>query len=148
MALKRLTRELKKLSQYSEFSCSPSDEDFMKWDVIIFGPQNTLYENGIFRAQLIFDENYPIKPPKFKFKSKISHPNIYLKEGTDQFNYEKSYERWSPQLGVASILLSIISILGEPNLDSAACLDTALLWRNNYQEMKKIIYQQVEETHK
>jgi ubiquitin-protein ligase len=151
-AIKRLNRELSSLQDYGEFSCYPQNNNMLKWDIIIFGPNGTIYEGGIFKAMMEFDLSYPIKAPKFYFVDKITHPNIYkdgkvcisiLHEGQDQFNYESLSERWNPQQGVASVLLSIISLLNEPNFESPANVDASVLWKNNFTEMKKIVYQEV-----
>ena len=66
MALKRLTRELKKLSQYSEFSCSPSDEDFMKDNETIsflklrasYGTLGNLVGDNLYRSLLNGEGTY------------------------------------------------------------------------------------------
>lgn len=154
-AVKRLTRELFSLKDYDEFSCSPQDHNMLKWDIIIFGPIGTIYEGGIFKASMEFDISYPIKAPKFQFLDLITHPNIYkdgrvcisiLHEGQDQFNYESLSERWNPQQGIASVLLSIISMLNEPNFESPANVDASVLWKNDFNQMKKIVYQQVAKT--
>lgn len=156
-ALKRLRRELKALSEYTEFNCFPTEENFLIWDVIIYGPNDTIYEGGIFKARLFFSKDYPIKAPDFKFISKITHPNIYkdgkvcisiLHEGVDEFGYESLSERWNPQQGISSILLSIISIIGEPNFESPANVDASILWQKKFKEMKKIVYHEVSETQK
>lgn len=151
-AAKRLQKELVILKNYSEFSCSPSKHNFLEWDIILFGPDGTIFEGGVFKAYMKFPLNYPNKPPQFKFISKITHPNIYLdgrvcisilQEGVDQYGYESVSERWNPQQGISSILLSILNILGEPNLESPANVDASILWRNNYDKMKRIIYHEV-----
>ncbi|OEH76578.1 ubiquitin-conjugating enzyme subfamily protein [Cyclospora cayetanensis] len=52
----------------------------------------------------------------------ILHP-----PGHDMFNeQEKAEERWRPILGVEAILLSVISMLGEPNIESPANVDAAV----------------------
>ena len=156
-AMKRLMREFNTLKEYTEFSCAPNNDNMYDWNVIIYGPNDTPYEGGMFKARLTFTTRYPHKAPEFKFTSKITHPNIYkdgkvcisiLHEGEDQFGYESLSERWNPQQGISSILLSIISILGEPNFESPANVDASVLWKNNYNEMKKTIYKEVAETQK
>lgn len=151
-SIKRLQKELVSLKDYTEFSCYPIDNNMYIWNVIIIGPNDTPYEGGIFKGKLLFPNEYPNKAPSFKFTSKITHPNIYqdgricisiLHEGTDQYGYESLNERWNPQQGISSILLSIISILGEPNFESPANVDASVLWKNNYVKMKHIIYKEV-----
>ena len=80
------------------------------------------------------------------------HPNIYpdgkicisiLHEGIDVYGYEDISERWNPSHSVNSILLSISSILCEGNIESPANVDASKLWKENFNEYKKIIYKQI-----
>ena len=153
MALKRLQTELKDLmkSQFSEFSCFPT-QDFFKWEGVIFGPCDSPYEGGTFKFIIEFPSEYPIKPPTFKFISKMYHPNIYidgkpcisiLNQGEDVYGYESKNERWSAISGVSTILLSIINMLAEPNLESPANVDAAKLYRENPKEFNRMVYQTV-----
>ena len=48
--------------------------------------------------------------------------------------------KWNPSHSVNSILMSIISMLPNPNLESPANVDMGLLWRDNFNEYKKLIY--------
>ena len=151
-SLKRLHKELTELTKnpYDEFSVSLKDEDIYKWEIIIFGPHNTPYEGGMFKTEMSFPKEYPNKPPELKFISDIYHPNIYangkvcisiLHEGEDQWGYESSSERWNPIHGVSSVIMSTISMLSDPNDESPANLDAAVMWREKYDDFKKKVYQ-------
>ena len=78
-ARKRLMRDFKKLSEDppSGVSGTPSEGDIMKWNCVIFGPQDTPFEDGTFKLSITFSEEYPNKAPIVKFVSKMFHPNIY-----------------------------------------------------------------------
>ncbi len=39
-------------------------------------PLNTFYENGYFLFQIYYPSDFPFKPPKFIFITRIFHPNI------------------------------------------------------------------------
>ena len=43
----------------------------------IYGPPDTIYEGGYFKAQLVFPPEYPMKPPDMKFLCDMFHPNVY-----------------------------------------------------------------------
>ncbi|KAL3856532.1 hypothetical protein ACJMK2_011278 [Sinanodonta woodiana] len=123
------------------------DEDMYKWEVLIYGPPDTLFEGGFFKAHLIFPKEYPLKPPKMIFQTEIFHPNIakdgsvcisILHEpGDDKYGYEKASERWLPVHTVETILVSVISMLADPNDESPANVDAAKIWRENPDEFKK-----------
>lgn len=49
----------------------------MRWEAVIFGPQDTPFEDGTFKLSLEFTEEYPNKPPTVKFVSRMFHPNVY-----------------------------------------------------------------------
>ncbi|EDW58489.2 ubiquitin-conjugating enzyme E2 G1 [Drosophila novamexicana] len=124
-----------------------NDEDIFKWEVVIIGPPDTLYEGGCFKAHLIFPKEYPLRPPRMKFVTEIWHPNIekngdvcisILHEpGDDKWGYEKAEERWLPVHTVETILLSVISMLTDPNDESAANVDAAKEWREDHAEFKR-----------
>jgi len=123
------------------------DEDIFRWEVMIIGPPDTLYEGGFFKCHLYFPTEYPLRPPVLKFLTDIWHPNIekdgkvcisILHEpGDDRFGYEKASERWLPIHTVETILVSVISMLADPNDESPANVDAAKEWRENYQEFRR-----------
>lgn len=43
---------------------------------ILLLQDNPPYDKGAFRIEIIFPAEYPFKPPKITFKTKIYHPNI------------------------------------------------------------------------
>ena len=158
MAHKRLLKEYKDITkEYNyHYIIQDIDNNILEWKYIIIGPSDTIYEGGIFRGKIVFTDKYPIVPPKVYFDN-IIHPNVYptgevcisiLHEGVDQYGYEKDYERWNPTHGVDSIMISIISMLSEPNFESPANIKYSVLWKDNPDEYKKLIYNIVSETQK
>ena len=147
-------KEIKKDPNYF-YSVVPTKNNFYKWDAIVIGTPDTLFEGMIINATLEFPSDYPIKPPVFKFTTPLFHPNVYqdgkvcisiLHEGEDVFGYEKISERWSPSQSVNSIIISILSILGEPNFESPANVDACKMWKEDFNNYKKIIYKMVAES--
>ena len=156
MAVKRLLNELKNMDYNYFYSCSPRDDNILQWEFSIIGPQDTLYEGGIFNGMILFTTDYPNKPPEVKFNN-ILHPNIYdtgyvcisiLHSGTDAYGYEKDCERWNPSHSINSIMLSIISMLSAPNFESPANVNASVMWKNSPEEYKKIIYSMVGKSQK
>ena len=54
---------------------SPDPNNILQWRAVIFGPDGTIWEDGIFKLSLNFTEEYPHKAPDVRFVSKIFHPN-------------------------------------------------------------------------
>jgi ubiquitin-conjugating enzyme E2 G1 len=157
MALQRLRSEYKQMIQDPNylFSVCPDPKNFMIWNGILFGPPDTIFEGGLFKFKFTFGKDYPNKPPVFQFITSIPHPNIYpdgricisiLHEGNDEWGYEHISERWSPCQSANSILMSIISLLTDPNLESPANIDSAVKWRDNWDKYKEDIYLVVKNT--
>ncbi|KAL0229428.1 hypothetical protein GEMRC1_014045 [Eukaryota sp. GEM-RC1] len=120
------------------------DDCIYKWSILIHGPQGTVLEGGLFRCIMSFPEDFPMSPPSFKFLTKMFHPNIYesgavcisiLHNPTDlrdiEMSGELAEERWLPIHTIESVLISIINLLLEPNPDSPADIDAAVLFRND-----------------
>ena len=98
-----------------------SEENLFVWEALVAGPPGTPYEHGVFTARLEFPVDYPMHPPKMRFRSAMWHPNIYPNgevcisilhpPGEDPTHYEKVEERWSPVQSVEKILISVMSML-------------------------------------
>lgn len=109
------------------------DSSMFEWEVAIFGPPDTLYVGGYFKTRLKFPETYPFDPPKMSFIEPIFHPNVYPTgeicisilhpPGADAQSGELPEERWSPAQRIRTIVLSVISLLNEPNTQSPADVD-------------------------
>lgn len=139
-AMQILAKQLKDCQERDDISASiglENDDDLFVWNVVFEGPENTLYEGGYFKAVLKFPDDYPNNPPTMTFKTKMWHPNIYEDgkvcisilhpPGEDNMNAQESAEeRWRPILGVEAILISVISMLNDPNIESPANLDASI----------------------
>eukprot|EP00123_Amoebidium_parasiticum_P007478 comp18149_c0_seq1/m.18900 comp18149_c0_seq1/g.18900 ORF comp18149_c0_seq1/g.18900 comp18149_c0_seq1/m.18900 type:complete len:171 (-) comp18149_c0_seq1:267-779(-) len=147
LLLKRQLQELMKHPVEGFSAGLIDDNDIFRWEIIIMGPPDTLYEGGVFKAHMTFPQEYPLRPPKLKFVSEIWHPNvgpdgdvcvsILHEPGEDKWGYEKASERWLPIHTVETILISVISMLSDPNDQSPANLDAAKEWRESRETFKK-----------
>ena len=82
------------------------------WNAIIHGPQNTPYQNGIFKLEIKFPNNYPFVPPKIKFVTQIYHPNI---NSNGIICLDVLDDNWTPTLYITDLLKIIRSLLINPN---------------------------------
>uniref|UniRef100_A0A8C6TFX8 Cell division cycle 34 homolog (S. cerevisiae) b n=1 Tax=Neogobius melanostomus TaxID=47308 RepID=A0A8C6TFX8_9GOBI len=90
-------------------------------------------------ARIKFPIDYPYSPPAFRFLTKMWHPNIYENGDVcisilhppvdDPQSGELPSERWNPTQNVRTILLSVISLLNEPNTFSPANVDASVMYR-------------------
>ncbi|CCF72940.1 Ubiquitin-conjugating enzyme [Babesia microti strain RI] len=135
-ATRRLIRDFKSIRKDppNGISASPIGDDIFKWEAIIIGPQDSPWDGGIFRLEMIFDEEYPNKPPKIKFITSIFHPNIYL-DGSICLDILQN--EWSPVFNISGILISIQSLLTDPNTRSPANNEAAVLYNTDILEYNK-----------
>jgi len=142
-AMKLLSKQLAELEEEPvEGFCVRADEsNIFKWDVWIEGPKDTYYEGGIFKLRLEFPHDFPLNPPTLTFVSEFWHPNVYKdgkvcisilhSPGPDDMSGEDESERWLPTRSIATIMLSVISILSAPNFSSPANIDASVELRKN-----------------
>jgi len=130
MTIKRLQKELAEIQREPPSNCSAGldDDNLYKWTATIFGPNDSPYAGGTFFLDIYFPEEYPYKPPKFKFRTKIYHPNIGL-DGSICLDILK--DQWSPALTVSKILLSICSLLDDPNPDDPLVVEIARQYKTD-----------------
>ena len=119
-AERRLIKDLKKIQDEANFdsiSATPDDDSIFKWTALIFGPEGTEWEGGIFKLRMDFTEQYPYKAPTVKFVTTIFHPNVYS-DGNICLDILTS--NWSPVYDILNILISIQQLLTDPNNKSPA----------------------------
>uniref|UniRef100_A0A8C9WEV9 E2 ubiquitin-conjugating enzyme n=1 Tax=Scleropages formosus TaxID=113540 RepID=A0A8C9WEV9_SCLFO len=100
MALKRIQKELTDLQRDPPAQCSagPVGDDLFHWQATIMGPNDSPYQGGVFFLTIHFPTDYPFKPPKVAFTTKIYHPNINS-NGSICLDILRS--QWSPALTVS-----------------------------------------------
>ena len=131
MLKRRIALEIKEMLESPIPNCSAgpaADNDIMFWKATIFGPVGTPYEGGVFNIDIEFTNEYPFKPPKLTFTTKIYHCNINERGGIclDILN-----KNWSPALTIGKVLISICSLLAEPNPNDPLVPHIADLFKKN-----------------
>lgn len=96
---------------------------YLTWS--IWYPQ--VYEGLAYKLSLKFSSNYPYTAPQVKFESPCFHPNVD-QQGNICLDILK--DKWSAIYNVQTILLSIQSLLSEPNNESPLNGQAAQLWSN------------------
>jgi len=134
---KRLSSELMTLMMSSSpgISAFPkSDANLFEWAGTIEGAPGTIYAGLRYKISISFPSNYPYAPPTIKFDSPCFHPNVDLQGGAICLDILQ--DKWSAVYSVQTILLSLQSLLGEPNNASPLNPDAANIW-DNPEEFKK-----------
>ncbi|KAJ8078475.1 Ubiquitin-conjugating enzyme E2 11 [Marasmius tenuissimus] len=128
---KRLSNELMTLMMSSSpgISAFPkSDGNLFEWIGTIEGAPGTIYAGLTFRISITFPPNYPYVAPTLKFETPCYHPNVDLAGGSICLDILQ--DKWSAVYSVQTILLSLQSLLGEPNNASPLNSDAAALWNS------------------
>ena len=106
----------------------------------IQGPKGTPYENGFFRLDVRFPNDYPFSAPQLSFITPILHPNI----SGQTICLDILGETWKPTMTLGKLLVSIRSLLNEPNFSSPLNSDAASLYKKNKKEYHKQVKELVE----
>ncbi len=131
---KRLSKELQKLvsegprEKLEGITVYIIEDNIYEWEAAMEGPSETPYEKGIFILRLLFTPEYPFKPPKVTFLTRVYHPNINHKGG---ICLDILRDKWSAALTVRTILLSISSLLASPNPNDPLVAEIAALYKHN-----------------
>ena len=131
MALKRIQKELIDLGKDPPANCSagPIDEkDQYHWQATIMGPDDSPYAGGVFFLNIHFPTDYPFKPPKCNFTTRIYHPNI---NSNGSICLDILKDQWSPALTISKVLLSISSRLTDANPDDPLVPEIAHIYKTD-----------------
>jgi ubiquitin-conjugating enzyme E2 D/E len=138
MSIKRLQRELTEIEKDTPVNCSAAPiypSDLFTWQATIIGPTETPYEGGVFKLKILFPTDYPFKPPKITFETPIYHPNV---NSNGSICLDILKDQWSPALSITKVLLSICSLLADPNPNDPLELDIAKVYKTNKAEFDRI----------
>uniref|UniRef100_A0A4W5NE15 E2 ubiquitin-conjugating enzyme n=1 Tax=Hucho hucho TaxID=62062 RepID=A0A4W5NE15_9TELE len=167
MALKRIHKELNDLARDPPAQCSagPVGDDMFHWQATIMGPvsithlfcslvvhsfcsrscnsnhlfcflqNDSPYQGGVFFLTIHFPTDYPFKPPKVAFTTRIYHPNINS-NGSICLDILRS--QWSPALTISKVLLSICSLLCDPNPDDPLVPEIARIYKTDREKYNRI----------
>jgi ubiquitin-protein ligase len=118
-ASKRILKEITSVSEWEKdyleifkVRVDPSNVTF--WSVTIYGPSETVYDGYQFELEITIPSGYPFEAPHVIFTSPIKHINVH--HGRICLDILKK-DNWSPSLSIRSVILSIVSLLSNPNYD-------------------------------
>eukprot|EP01114_Cavostelium_apophysatum_P014504 TRINITY_DN3783_c0_g1_i1.p1 TRINITY_DN3783_c0_g1~~TRINITY_DN3783_c0_g1_i1.p1 ORF type:complete len:151 (+),score=43.52 TRINITY_DN3783_c0_g1_i1:110-562(+) len=135
---KRLQKELKEFMDEPKPWCKAElakDDNLFAWKADLIGPDKSPYEKGVFKLDIEIPADYPFKPPKVKFATKIYHPNV--KSDGNFCTDILTTEGWSPQLKIQQVLQTIYQLLSEPDADHPLEADIAQQFKTDRNTFNK-----------
>nr|CAG4649702.1 EOG090X0DZY [Scapholeberis mucronata]SVE93892.1 EOG090X0DZY [Scapholeberis mucronata] len=142
---KRLQQELLALMMSTDnkgISAFPNGDDMFSWIGTIEGVKATVYEGLVFKLSLTFPNGYPFTAPTVKFITPCFHPNV---DAHGNICLDILKDKWSALYDVRTILLSIQSLLADPNNDSPLNGQAAQLWSDQI-AYKKVLHDKHHDT--
>lgn len=126
--LARIRRELESITTDPpcNISAQVAGNDLTQWTAELIGPDDSPYAGGHFKLFIRFPERYPFEPPIVSFSTKVYHCNINSSGG---ICLDILKNQWSPALTISKVLLSILSLLTDPNPNDPLVGDIARLYR-------------------
>tara|TARA_B110000914_G_C15507208_1_gene468901 strand:+ start:756 stop:1199 length:444 start_codon:yes stop_codon:yes gene_type:complete len=113
MSHRRLKHEFRELKNDTDLQCNVlSSDSIYNWKILMKGPKGTPYENGRFLLDILISSDHPFKPPIITSRTQIFHPNISV---SGDICIDILKEKWSPVLTMTKVILSLQSLLGDPN---------------------------------
>ncbi|KAG9042539.1 hypothetical protein FS837_010746 [Tulasnella sp. UAMH 9824] len=112
--MKRIQREIRDLERedMGEITLKPAESNVFNWTATLPGPEGSVYEGGVFKLSIVLHPDYPFSSPRVTFETRIYHMNI-APNGSICIDVLKS--QWSPALSLFKVMLSISSLLTDPN---------------------------------
>jgi ubiquitin-conjugating enzyme E2 D/E len=104
------------------------DQNMTHWIGWIEGPEDTAYAGGRFHFTIDFPVDFPFKPPQMQFVTPVYHPNISPK---GEICLDILHSQWSPILTIRSLLISLCSMLADPNPDHGLNRDALQVYRTD-----------------
>jgi len=135
---KRLQSELMSLMMSGDkgISAFPDGDNLLSWIGTVEGPEDSVYQGLKYKLRLEFPAGYPYQSPTVKFSTPCFHPNV---DSHGNICLDILKEKWSALYEVRTILLSIQSLLGEPNNDSPLNTHAAEMWANQVAYKKYLL---------
>ena len=132
-ATRRIQKEYDELRKEPlvNVTAGPAGDDLFKWTATISGPEGTPYEGGLYFLSINFPANYPFRPPNIKFRTRIWHCNI---NASGSICLDILKDQWSPALTISKVLISLCSLLNEPNPDDPLSISAAEEFRRDIEE--------------
>ena len=151
MAARRLLGEYKQITENPPegLTAGPIDEEnLFEWGMLGAGARQHAVRGWVLSCTLVVSKRLPDESAKDEIHdSHLAPKHTFGRQGV-HFNtacagrrchgYERSEERWSPVQSVEKVLISVISMMAEPNDESPANVDAAKMWRDDRESFNQM----------
>jgi ubiquitin-conjugating enzyme E2 C len=124
------------MSGNKDVTAFPDGDNVFEWVGTVKGSAGTAYEGLSFRLKLKFPADYPFTAPTITFTTPVFHPNV------DQYGnicLDILKEKWTAAYSVQTVLLSLQTLLGDPNNASPLNGQAAQLWADQTEYRKVVV---------
>jgi len=92
------------------FIAKPLPNNILEWHYLIFGPEETDYQGGVYHGQVIFPLEYPFKAPSILMSTPSGRFETNARLCLSMTDFHQ--EQWSNQ-GIKTIMIGLISFMTE-----------------------------------
>ena len=114
----------------------PNGDNLFEWVATVAGSAGTEYEGLTYKLLIKFPADYPFTAPTITFTTPCFHPNVDT-YGNICVDFLK--DKWSAAYSVATLLLSLQSLLADPNNASPLNGQAAALWADQAEYRKVLL---------
>ena len=125
------------------FDPDVENPDVFHWKITLIPPKGSYYEDGLFKIEAKFREDYPNTAPIMKFLTRIYHSNVCGTTGHICLNSIK--QNWSKNLTMEDVLNHIIVLLYKQNPSNAINRDAASLYSKDKNKFLEEVKKQIKE---
>ncbi|CCD13333.1 unnamed protein product [Trypanosoma congolense IL3000] len=108
-------------------SAFPVNDNLFHWVGTMQGAADTAYEGLEYKLCIEFPPNYPFSAPYVRFMTPCFHPNV---DSQGNICLDILKDKWSAVYSITKVLLSIQSLLGNPNNQSPLNSRAATMWND------------------
>jgi len=113
-ATRRLQKELqdiRKAGLKSFREIIVDEQNILQWQGLLV-PDAPPFSKGAFKIDIQFPAEYPFKPPKISFKTRIYHPNV--DEKGQVCLPIVAAENWKPATKTDQVIQALVALINEP----------------------------------
>ena len=108
-----------------EVTAFPEEDNVFQWAGSIKGSVGSAYEGMTFKLRLSFPADYPFTAPKVTFVTPCWHPNV---DAVGNICLDILKDKWTAAYSALTVLLSLQTLLGDPNNESPLNAQAAGQW--------------------